>query len=665
MNINQILDSGPAATPKAYAQPHTQPQPQQQHTPSTPVQSIPSQTFHDYAQHHQASPVRQPSVGYGAHQIPPSGAYASPPLPYQSIHQGRPAPPSLQPLPSNEMRSPSIASVVAPSPYRQTPTLSTSSSGGFPFPQAQQTPTSPVQRHQYPPSGAYPPRDSFSQSSVPVGAAGSTGAPSYGQGPPLPQTPPVGTAGGVNPYAHQRSQSAHSTPTPTSAHSQHQYGVPYVHGSPVAMSHPPPPIDHARHQSQPPTPLGPPLSGPRQLSVPPSYAQPQPQPPSPYLQRVSAAAGQYHPAPGSAPAPVQIQRPPSDQISHDPHLNLPRTYNHNQEQNQNQKNNHIRQHSQGEREKSLSVSPKTRIPSLSSSTGQTAISQPDTEPRHSQLKSTSSMPSAIEPDRERAVTPAKRKLEDRDLRPEELERREMRPAPFEGVNGSHPTGISSSRGSQASVSPSMQRKKPTRYNTPPVWATKFTRGTKLKNAHFVLRKVVHHHVGQINGKPSRSSRQTSPEEKRSAPIAQPAPPTPQVAATATAPVPTPAPPNADGRLGPWEPSITGTRPYEDMAKTVADFLFLNVLHNPDRGEISIRGVQFEIEAKLGTLISKDTNDRVNLPVSTECVLFDNGRVAFRSSMTEVCSSFPNTLHAPSLLLRLSSLPSPSMVFLAY
>lgn len=680
MNINQILDGGPAAAPKSAEQllqqkqqqqqifaqqqherhrQHLQQKQQQQHLPLTPVQNIPPQAFHDYNQHHQTSPSsRQPSHSYASHPMPPGahpmppGAFASPPPPYQNPFPGRPAPPPLQPLQSNEVRSPSIASVAVPSPYRHTPgsSISASAGGGFPFPPPQQNPTSPLQRHQYPPSGAYPPRESYSQLSGPASATGPPGPPSYSHGGALPQTPPVGTASVAHPYAHQRSQSAHSTPTPTSAHSQHQYGgAAYVHGSPIAAAqqHPPPPMDHhARHQSQPPTPLGPPLSGPRQLSVPPSHAQPQP--PSPYQQRVSASVGQYHhPSQGSAapPAPPPIQRAPSDHLVYDPPQPHPQSHPHPQP-NDPRRTSHS--HSQSERERSLSVSPKTRIPSLSSSTGQTAISQPDIEPRHPHLRPTPGMPSAIEPDRERAVTPAKRKLDDRDLKLEELERRETRPAPFEGVNGSHVPGHASSQASQASTSPIMPRKKRTRYNNPPIWATRQTKDGRLKAINFVLRKVVHHHVGQVNGKPERtSSRQPSPEERRSVPAAQPA---------AAAPPGPPAPANADGPLGPWESSITGKRPYEDMAKTVADFLYVNVLHNPDIGEISSRDVQFEIEAKLGTLISKDTNDRVNIPVTTECVLFDNGRVAFRSSMTEV-SFGPECHQFTSSSLRSAAHPS--------
>ncbi len=91
----------------------------------------------------------------------------------------------------------------------------------------------------------------------------------------------------------------------------------------------------------------------------------------------------------------------------------------------------------------------------------------------------------------------------------------------------------------------------------------------------------------------------------------------------------------DGPLGPWEPSILGYRPYEEVPKRVADWLFLQVVTRPDAGELASRGVEIEIEAKLGQLIAKDTNERFWLPVESECILANSGNVSFKSSMTEV------------------------------
>jgi polynucleotide 5'-triphosphatase len=93
----------------------------------------------------------------------------------------------------------------------------------------------------------------------------------------------------------------------------------------------------------------------------------------------------------------------------------------------------------------------------------------------------------------------------------------------------------------------------------------------------------------------------------------------------------------DGPLGPWEPSITGFRPFEEVSKLVADWLFVQVVTRADAGELASRGVQIEIEAKLGQLIHKDTNERFYLPVQSECILADSRQITFRSSMTEVSS----------------------------
>lgn len=66
---------------------------------------------------------------------------------------------------------------------------------------------------------------------------------------------------------------------------------------------------------------------------------------------------------------------------------------------------------------------------------------------------------------------------------------------------------------------------------------------------------------------------------------------------------------------------------------------MNVVAREDLGELASRGVELEIEAKLGQLINKDTNERFWLPVQSECILADNGRTGFKSSMTEVSQSF--------------------------
>ncbi|KAL1843994.1 hypothetical protein VTJ49DRAFT_6398 [Mycothermus thermophilus] len=229
--------------------------------------------------------------------------------------------------------------------------------------------------------------------------------------------------------------------------------------------------------------------------------------------------------------------------------------------------------------------------------------------------------------RDRAVTPGKRKLDDRELRPEEREKREMRPAPFANQGSRPQMQMQQPPTQQAPPAPAAPPKptpkKRTVYRTVPPWAQSM-RERPLSHPNRVLyQPVPHTGYPQINGK---HSRHASPEEKRTtapAPRAPSAPPPPDSA-------------HQWGPLGPWEASITNWIPQEQLSKAVADFLFQHVVMNEDINEIQARGVKFEIEAKLGMLIDKNTNQRVELPVMTECVLSDGGRnwLGFRSSMTE-------------------------------
>ena len=90
----------------------------------------------------------------------------------------------------------------------------------------------------------------------------------------------------------------------------------------------------------------------------------------------------------------------------------------------------------------------------------------------------------------------------------------------------------------------------------------------------------------------------------------------------------------------WEPSIINVIPQDEITKSVADFLFAQVLQNSDIGVTSLggssQGAVLEIEAKLGRLIDKNTNDRLRLPVLTEAILNRNStsvNTMFETSMT--------------------------------
>ena len=100
----------------------------------------------------------------------------------------------------------------------------------------------------------------------------------------------------------------------------------------------------------------------------------------------------------------------------------------------------------------------------------------------------------------------------------------------------------------------------------------------------------------------------------------------------------------EGPLGRWEPSILNIIPSEEVAKVVSDFLFAEVVLRDGigvgpAGGTASQGAVLEVEAKIGRLIDRNTNDRLRLPVMSECVVSPsdpNLRISFESSMTEAC-----------------------------
>ncbi|KAI0179074.1 mRNA triphosphatase CET1 [Hypoxylon sp. FL1284] len=628
--------------------------------PSTPSHGIPPQVFRDFnrAAHIPNAPEYPPSqpnhLNHPNHpsQTPASagpGPYPSPTSynPPPNAFTGRPPVPPLQPPSSHDIRSPGSASISGPSPvYRRTPTSSVSNtSGGYPFPPTQQPPASPGQR-QYPqsagpgvgPSGNAYPRDSYNQPQQHASAQyvhGQQQAQSQ-----LPQTPPVGTPGANPPYLHQRSHSIQSTPTPTSAHSQPaSYGAPYVQGSPVATHHSPPLLEqqhqqlqhqHQQHQrqlSQPPTPLGQPMPGPPRQSSAASYQQP----PSPYQQRISAAPPNSYPTQAQA-TPIQSSPPPPppSSVQRMSSSSSRGTYDAVAE-------SHRGSQSRSERERSMSVSPKTRVPSLPSNGGHRPPSaSSDSTPHHPQrLPSAALNNNAVEI--HNTVTPAKRKLEQRDIGLDELEN-DRKPPPPPQMNGNHAVPTPTGATAQALNSTTAPRLKRNKYNPCPVWAENIRARQPVKTRNFQLKSYLREHGstgGPVNGsnlpdaagsvKVEQTSRYPSPEATRSAGVVKTEEPTANAQE-----------PNLfNGQPFPWEPSISNETPINITSCEVADFLGIRVLQNPHFGEIQSVGAQFEIEAKLGTIIDKMTNDRISFPgvKSGECVL-EGGRVAFRSSMTE-------------------------------
>ena len=105
------------------------------------------------------------------------------------------------------------------------------------------------------------------------------------------------------------------------------------------------------------------------------------------------------------------------------------------------------------------------------------------------------------------------------------------------------------------------------------------------------------------------------------------------------------------------PTIIDTIPAEDVTRIVSDFLFEHAVIRDDVGVAPAGGGRglgavIEIEAKIGQLIDYNTKDRLQLPVSNECVLnqdYTRQNVMFKSSMTEV-SRIPTRPDVFSLLI---------------
>ena len=122
----------------------------------------------------------------------------------------------------------------------------------------------------------------------------------------------------------------------------------------------------------------------------------------------------------------------------------------------------------------------------------------------------------------------------------------------------------------------------------------------------------------------------------------------------------------NGPLGPWEPSILNIIPSEELTRVISDWLFEHVVLREDvgvgpAGGAADQGAVLEIEAKIGQLMDKNTNDRIRIPVLNECVVSHadpNLKIAFKSSMTEVSLSPSTTLFL--LPANLCASPRPSI-----
>jgi hypothetical protein len=200
------------------------------------------------------------------------------------------------------------------------------------------------------------------------------------------------------------------------------------------------------------------------------------------------------------------------------------------------------------------------------------------------------------------------------------------------VNGDH-------RPSQSdTASPRPPPKKRMRYTEPPIWA----QSIKSKPVFASRNKA----PAKMNGKQPDAAFHQNP------PMARPETNgNRQVSPAVSRPGTIDAPPDPSILLGPWDKCITGTPPFDQHTKGIADFLYETVVSRNDIGELSSRGVEIEIEAKLGQIIDKETNHRLRLPVKTICILEESQRIGFRSSMTEASTRSQYDITLPTDILQ--------------
>ncbi|KAF9634743.1 hypothetical protein BFW01_g5638 [Lasiodiplodia theobromae] len=117
------------------------------------------------------------------------------------------------------------------------------------------------------------------------------------------------------------------------------------------------------------------------------------------------------------------------------------------------------------------------------------------------------------------------------------------------------------------------------------------------------------------------------------------PPQHQAPPAQVAPRQPPAPPPTEGSSSGLEPSLTNVQPYDEVVRRVCDFLWQYVVDREDLHggvpEGAHPGIKLEIEGKLGTLLDKNTSDRVTLPILTQAVsAYPSSKLQFESRMNE-------------------------------
>lgn len=184
-----------------------------------------------------------------------------------------------------------------------------------------------------------------------------------------------------------------------------------------------------------------------------------------------------------------------------------------------------------------------------------------------------------------------------------------------------------------------------RYNEPPVWARYAAANPRYDPE---VAKALGPPPNPTQAKrlsPGRPALQvvTPQQQKQHLPSQQQLPPQAQSNGHAPAPVANghgpmgSLGPSEHANLGPWEASIRGPYPTDPFAFAVGKYLFEEILSRPDVGVGDARNGALEIEAKLGTLVERQTDQRIQLPVISPTVLARHmsANLRFESHMTEV------------------------------
>lgn len=589
-----------------------------------------------------SAPSEQP---LDIHRVSHFSDAAASPSPYPVPPESRarpPQPPPLQPPLQSPSGSSSYGSAQSPYQHNSASSLSAgphSQSGGQPF------------------YHTIPSRESHGPNSAASGHAQSAGLISS------PYTPRGASSGAPQPYFSQQhpqppaqsvgTPSAHSFPYHTREGSvglQQQPPPPPPPQQPLQQSHPmsvhPPSYSPNHTRSQPGTPLGPPpasFSGPSpHLPRPPSSGRgSQHNPPSspwhgPDMHgrefRDSGspiAYGSYHPS--GQPPGVHRPRHHSIETDKEPISSVsPRTSSRQGESVASYQDQNIPTGKDIESgaPKTTDINNRGHFPGNTHDTaGSTALSQyPPTTPTASQ-RQISNEPTTLSPPTRRSTG--------NDIDASGIMHNATPPTATPNIQP--PLTASAS-------SIDVHKRKRRRYNEPPIFAR---RAPRVSGRPPPIPSG--HHPSAAPRKPAKIDSPSAKSTPKVTPLPRPIMPTNSVpdgkvpvngnsghTSSPSEPIPT--------SLGPWEPSIMGVIPHEEVTKIICDFLFQQVVMRKDigagpaGGSAVGQGAILEVEAKLGQFVDRNRGSRLHLPVLTECIISKddpNMRIAFESSMSLV------------------------------